>query len=157
MKKEKSVKEKRLSENNPERKKRNIEIACLRATGKSVLEIAQEIHVSKATISRALKDEDVKNILDETTKYYATFAPAIRQGFIELCVSPNPDVRQRAIAEYHKVMGMSSSQMSIFIQNMYAQQNNVVLPQHLQELLARGPGEVIDVTPHEDTTKTKAG
>lgn len=154
---EEKTKEKRLSEDNPERKKRNIEIACLRSTGKSVLEIAREINVSKATVSRALKDEEVKAILDETTKYYATFAPAIRQALIELCVSENPEVRQRAIAEWHKVMGMTSSQQSIFIQNMFAQQNNVVLPRHLQELLARGPGEPIDVTPHIDTTKIKAG
>jgi len=149
--------EKRLSKNNPKKKERNVEIACLRSTGKSLLEIAKEINVSKATVSRALKDSEVKEILEETTKYYATFAPMVREGFIELLASEVPEIRQKAIAEYHKVMGMSGSQISIFIQNMYAQQNNVVLPQHLQELLARGAGEVIDVTPYEDTTKTKEG
>jgi len=147
----------KLAKGNPKKKKRNATIAALRSTGKSLLEIAREIKVSKATVWRALQDSEVKEILEETTKYYATFAPLVREGFIDLLASDVPEVRQKAISEYHKVMGLSGSQVSIAVQNLYATQNNVVLPDHLQRLLAQGIGDVIDVTPYKDTTKAAPG
>jgi len=147
----------KLAQGNPKKIERKRTIAALRSKGKSMAEIAKAVNVAKSTVWQDLQDAEVKAILDETTKYYATFAPLVREEQIKLITHEDPGVKQKAISEYHKVMGLSGSQVSIAVQNLYATQNNVVLPDHLQRLLAQGMGDVIDVTPYEDTTKAAPG
>ena len=51
-------------------------------------------------------------------------------------------------------MGVVGAQAPVFIQNLYATQNNVTLTPQLQQLLTNAiPAEVIDVTPYEDTSR----
>ena len=145
----------KLSKGNPKRIERKATIRDLRLTGKSMSEIAGALHIAKSTVWKDLQDADVKQAIEDTVKYLSTFSPLVYEGHVELLASEVPEVRQKAIELWYKLMSMLGAQQSIYIQNMYASQTNIVLPAHLQQLLAQGPGEVIDVTPYKDTSKSK--
>ena len=147
----------KLAKGNPKRIERKATIRDLRLSGKSMADIATALHIAKSTVWKDLQDSDVKAAIEDTVKYLSTFSPLVYEGHVELLASNVPEVRQRAIELWYKLMSMLGAQQSIYIQNMYATQNNVILPEHMQRLLAQGPGEVINVTPYEDTSKTKRG
>jgi len=140
---------------NPARIDRQNRITELRLLGKSVADIAREIHMSKATVSRELKMEHVKDAIEDTVKYLSTFHSLVEQGHIELLTSDIPEVRQKAIDSWYKVMGVTGIQPPVIIQKMLAIQNNVILSPHVQRILSSTmPDDFIDVTPYEDTTKS---
>lgn len=142
------------AKNNPARVARKARVIGLRLRGKSVAEIAREIGMSKATVSRELSDKDAKEIIENQVRYLLQFADVATQGHIDLLVSDDPDVRHRAIELFYKVVGMFGAQTPVFIQNLYATQNNVTLTPELQRLLTQTfPQEIIDVTPYEDSSK----
>ena len=147
----------KLSADNPKRTERKITIRDLRLSGKSMSEIATELHIAKSTVWKELQDKDVKQAIEDTVKYLSVFSPVVYEGHVELLASIDPGIRLKAIELWYKLMSMLGAQQSIYIQNMYATQNNVVLPEHLQRLLAQGPGEAIDVIPYTDTSKVKKG
>jgi len=136
------------------KKKRQAQIVPLRLQGKSLYQIAQEIGSTKATVWKDLQDKDVKEKIDNAIKYYSMFAPVVQEGFAELLVDPEKDIRLKAIQEYHKVMGITGSQTSVFIQNILNIQGNVTLSPRMQSLLTQHP-DIIDVTPYNDTSKSQ--
>ena len=143
----------KLARDNPKRIERKATIRDLRLSGKSMSEIATALHIAKSTVWKDLQDADVKQAIEDTVKYLSVFSPVVYEGHVELLVSLDPGIRLKAIELWYKLMSMLGAQQSIYIQNMYATQNNVILPEHLQRLLAQGPGEPINVTPYKDTSK----
>ena len=143
----------KLAKNNPKRTERKATIRDLRLSGKSMSEIANDLHIAKSTVWKDLQDADVKQAIEDTVKYLSVFSPVVYEGHVELLASNDPGIRLKAIELWYKLMSMLGAQQSVYIGAIYATQNNVVLPEHLQRLLAQGQGEVIDVTPYEDTSK----
>ena len=149
--------EKQQNEDNPERIQRQLTIASLRLDGKSVAEIAREIGMSKATVSRELQKEHIKTAIEDTVSYLASFHPVVERGHVELLISDDPAVRQRAIDSWYKVMGAMGPQAPQYIQNILAVQGNVVMTPQLQKLITHAfSDDIIDVTPYEDTTRPKS-
>lgn len=66
-----------LTKDNPARMKRDVTIAAKRLEGQSVREIARAMDVSIATVSRALNDEEIKSVIDDTTRHVAKLAPRV--------------------------------------------------------------------------------
>lgn len=63
--------------NNPKRKQRDATMAQLRLEGKSVQDIAKICNVDKSTVSRALNDDEVKAVLESTTRHLARLTPRV--------------------------------------------------------------------------------
>lgn len=141
------------SKNNPPKDLQNLTIAALRAQGKSTREIAKKVHISHVQVANKLKDNDVKTKLEGFIKYYVSYGDEVKQKFMELVLSDNADVKQKAISEYHKVTGISPSHTpSIFIGNLYQDNRQQIISTDVLTLLGKHLGDkqdVIDVKPLE--------
>ena len=106
-------------------------IAQLRAAGKTCREIGKEVHLSHNRVAVLLKDEEIKKRIEGFHKYYITYDKEVQKGFMELCMSKEPGVRQKAISEYHSVMGITPSHTpSHFIQQIYVDNRQINVGDH---------------------------
>jgi len=136
---------KQLTKDNPARKERDRTIINLRLQGKTYREIEKEVGISKCVISATLNDEKAKELIDSTYRDYAKELPIIKEEFIALCHDDDKSVRQKALSEYHKIMGILPSHTSnIFIQNLNISQNNVISPDVLGIIQGIGSPQPID-------------
>ena len=133
------------------------ELAKLSAIGKSCKEISNEVHLEKSTIAKKLKDVDAKKILESFQKYYLTYAQDVKRGFMELVLSKDPAVRQKAISEYHSILGISPSHTpSIFINNLYQNNRQQIVAPEVTKLLGKHlKDNIMDVTPLKIESKGK--
>jgi hypothetical protein len=143
---------KRIKKSNPARSKRDQTIVGLRAQGKTTNEIAKTVGVTQGRISQILSDEDIKKELDNVHRMYASKAQEISTNFLDHCMDKeDKTLSLNAIKEYHKVMGISPSNVqTTFISNIY-QQNNVI-PQESLSMLKEFFGtdqNLIDLLPGE--------
>ena len=130
------------------------ELAKLSAIGKSCKKIADRIHLHKTTIAIKLKDVEAKSIIEGFQKYYLTYAEDVKRGFMELVLSDDPKVRQKATEEYHKVMGITTPHPGIYIQNLYQTQHNIISSPIVNQLLSKHMDpEVIDIEVIEDKSE----
>lgn len=153
MDKEKKGKGK-LSKTNPARQQRDTTIAEMRLQGKSIREIAKEIGLDKSQVCRVLNDKEVKEILDKVHRFYGGFAEDVGREFMGLCLlSSDPAIREKAIKEYHKIMGISPAHTpSIFIQNLYQDNRQQIISSDVLTLLGKhlsDPRDTIDMEPLE--------
>jgi len=119
--------------------------AALHIEGKSQREIAKELGVSQSTVCRMLSDSKAKAIIDRVHNRYISAAKGISKQFIKLCYSDSASIRVKAIAEYHRIIGITpSNKPSIFIDKLYNQTNNTVISQDVLELLKSKP-KTIDI------------
>lgn len=112
---------KRLSKNNPERLKRDNEIAELRLAGNSLREIGKQMDLSPPAVKQILSDDRVKAIIDRQLRIYTSHIPAIGKQLLKLAYSKNESVSLKAIKLIHQMLGMFPS----FAQTMFIDQLNV--------------------------------
>ena len=130
----KARKKNSLAKGTPKRISRDLHIAELRATGKSVLEIAKETSLSHQRVSQILSDKQIKEILEEAQRYYISKAPEIKENFIKLCMDENKKISLDAIKEWHKITGIAPSQIqSQFLQQIYVD-NRTISPETMSNL-----------------------
>lgn len=81
----------------------------------------------------------------------------VKKGFMELVLSDDPDVRQKAISEYHKVTGISPSHTpSIFIQNLYQDNRQQIISPDVLKLLGKHLQEnIVDMLLELDKMRPK--
>ena len=142
----------KLFKTNPARKQRDTTIAEMRLQGKSSREIAKEIGLDKSQVCRVLNDKEIKKILDEVHRFYGGFAEDVGREFMSLCLlSSDPAIREKAIKEYHKIMGIAPTHtQSIYIRNLYQDnRQQIVAPEVLSLLGKHLQDNIIDVTPLE--------
>ena len=129
-----------LTKDNPERIRRDLTITELRSQGKSVREIGQEVGISKQRVSQILNDKEIKEILDDTQRYYVSKAPEVKKEFIRLCLGAEKESdRVKAIGDYNKIIGITPMHtQSPFIQQIYVDNRTVTSDTHqgLADLLA---------------------
>lgn len=132
-------------------KVKNDTIAKLRAIGQSCREISKAVHLSHSQVAKKLKDPEIKKIIESFQRYYISYGEKVQKGFMELVLSKDPKVRQKAIEEYHSVIGISPSHTSsIFIKNLYQDNRQQILSPDVVELLGKHlQDNIIDVTPLE--------
>jgi len=140
----------------PVSKEKIDELAKLSAIGKSCKQISDKVHLHKTTIAKKIKLPEAKKIIEGFQSYYLTYAQDVKRGFMELCLSKDPKIKQKAISEYHSIMGISPTHApSQFLQQIYIDQRTIAPEAHkdLRELLAikkekdLKESEMIDVTP----------
>jgi DNA-binding CsgD family transcriptional regulator len=125
-----------MAKNKAKEKLQDFTIAKLRGEGKSTREIGQEIHLSHSEVAKRLKRDDVKARVEETIKYYISYADELRKGFIELCLSEDPKVRQAALSDYHKMIGiLPSHAQSYYIGAIYQDNRQQILSSDVLELV----------------------
>ena len=115
------------------------DIAVLSAIGKSCKQIADKVHLHKTTIAKKLKNTEARQIIEGFQKYYLAYAQDVKRGFMELVLSDDPVIRQKAISEYHSIMGISPTHTpSQFIQQIYVDQLTITpdVHQNMSEMLA---------------------
>ena len=127
----------------------NVTIADLRSQGLSCREISTHLDLSYRQIARRLQDSDVKEILENTVRFYALYAEEIGDSLIGLCGSEKEEIRLKAIDQYYKVLGINTSHAPIFIQNIYQDQRSIYYSPHIQNIIDKEcdnylEGEVIE-------------
>lgn len=93
------------------------------------------INIKRRQIATVLKDDIVKEILDQGLKYYALHFDDIQEEFIALCHHPDANIRSKAISEYHKVMGMNSPHAPVFIGKLMIDNRQQTLAPELLNVL----------------------
>lgn len=139
-----------MKKNNPPKDLQNLTIAALRSQGKSTREIAKKVHISHVQVANKLKDEDVKEKIEGFLKYYISYGDKVKKRFMELVLSDDVDVRQKAIVEYHKIMGISTPHAPQFILNLFQDQRIQILSPHVQQLLTDHFSQLVDGEVIED-------
>ena len=128
------------------------ELAKLSAIGKSCKKISDTVHLHKVTIAKKLKTPEAKRIIESFQQYYLMYAQDIKRGFMELCLSDNPVIREKAIDKYHTIMGITPSHtQSQFIQQIYIDNRQQLLSPIVQGILTEHLAKTItDVEVIED-------
>ena len=130
--------------NKAKKQQQNVTIAQLRATGKNCREIAKCVNLSHVQVSRRLKDSDVKDRIDGMLKYYVSYDKEVQAKFMSLVLSDIPDIRQKAITEYHKVMGITTPHPSISIERLYVDNRSINYQPHIQAMIDKEQGQVLE-------------
>lgn len=119
-------------------------IARLRAIGKNCREIGKEVNLSHVQVANRLKDSDVSKRINGIVKYYASFDKQVQAGFMALVLDIDKEVRQKAITEYHKVMGITTPHPSILIQKIYQDNRVINYSPHIQAIIEQQIDTAID-------------
>lgn len=124
---------KRVSKN-PSKVKRNYTIAEFRCQGLSCKEIGDKVGLTKGRISQILKDDEIKDLIDQTHRIYAAHAKGIAKEFLKLCYDKDKNIKLSAIKNYQKIMGF----LPAHLQNQFITQINIKnesdTPEEMQEL-----------------------
>ena len=124
---------------------RNMTIGELRGQGKSYKIIGKAVGLSKNQIGVILKDDKVKQRVEETQRYLASFLPVIRDEFMDLCLTGKDSIRLSAIKEYFASMGISPSHApSVFINKLYQDNRQQILSPHVQAIVDGHLDDVIE-------------
>ncbi len=130
--------------NKENKARQNKTIIALRAEGKSVREIGKEIDLHHSNVAKRLKDSDVSKRINGIVKYYASFDKQVQAGFMALVLDGDKEVRQKAITEYHKVMGITTPHPSILIQKIYQDNRVINYSPHIQAIIEQQIDTAID-------------
>jgi len=114
---------------------RDTRIAEMYLQGMSQYEIGQAIGIDRSQVSRVLSNEHAREIVQSSVRAMAAHAREVGLRLIELTRDKDKAVRQKAISEYNKVIGIAGAHASTVIQNIYIDQRVQLLqPQILSAL-----------------------
>lgn len=127
-----------MSKDNPERIGRDRTIVELRLQGKAMSEIAREMDCSKDTVSRVLRDKDMKAILEAGTQEIIASVPravANIQGFLK---DSDKQLKYKASKDILEMANIAPGKVqNNYIQTIYQQNNTqIVAPEVLKAMAA---------------------
>jgi DNA-binding transcriptional regulator LsrR (DeoR family) len=123
---------------------RDVAISQLHLSGKSQKEIAAEIGISNATVSRVLSKEHIKELVNKAVEAMILRAPEVVKRLFEHIQEDNASVSMKAISEYNKVIGISQPHASLVIQNMYVDARRQTLSAEMVQVLSPGLKQLTD-------------
>jgi len=141
-----------LTKDNPGRKKRDVTIANDRLAGMTYAQIAAKHGISKPTVHRALKDDEIKEIVETSTAVRITQLPRTDQVYQErLEDKERPDLQLKAAQDIRKAVGiLPSNVINQRITNVFNQQNNLITAQTMdlvKKILPGFKGEPKEINP----------
>jgi len=116
-----------LTPDNPARLRRDLDIASMRSSGQTLVEIGENVGISNQRVSQILNQDHIKKVLDTVYLKYVEAAPDLSVKFLALCNSDDASISLAAIKAWHKMLGLSPTPASsIFLQqiNMHIQEGN---------------------------------
>lgn len=112
--------------------------------GASQRAIAKDLGVHQSTISRALADDQCKELLDQAQRRYVAALPQVAERFLALCLDEDKSISTANLKELHKIVGIAPSHtQSVFIQQIY-NDNRQMLSEETSAILERlaGPAAI---------------
>lgn len=122
---------------------RNCTIAQMHLKGFNYTEIAKNVNVNKRQITNILSDKNIKEIVINTVKGYILNCGIVAQKLLDHIDDNDPQVSLKAIAEYNKIIGISSAHAPVIIQNMYVDNSHTVISDSVLQIL-HGSGDQDD-------------
>ncbi len=128
-----------LDKTNPKRIARDCSMAEKRAEGKSYSQLAKEFGISKSRVGQILRQDEIKEILDETTKQLVSLVPLAMENVIRTLLDKNEKaLAYKASTDLLKTIGVAPSHVNNpIINKYYTQENNVVLSDGVAKLLSK--------------------
>lgn len=138
---------KALAKSNPQRVIRDNLIKEKRLAGETYAKIAKDLDISKGTVQYVLNDEEIKDVLETSTKRLVSLIPLADDNYRKALLSDNEKIRLDASRDLHKTVGIQPSHaVNMFFTNIYNQVNTVLHPDVARAL----SGGISDITGSND-------
>ncbi len=121
---------------------RNYAIANDRTSGMTYAELSKKYGVTKTQIGRILKDDEIREILDQAATEMISLLPKAWDVHNKMLSDPNEKALALRAAENILKIGaiMPSNVVNQRITNIFAQQNNIITPETLEFVRRMLPG-----------------
>ncbi len=138
------------------RVRRNLKIARMLMDGMAIEEVADIMHLSRATVYRAMRtDEGVRHLVDATARSMASMLPQVKRNYEDFLTGEDKKLRLEASRDVLRNVSISPTANTNTTINNIVQNNTIVADSRAMEVLrnALRPRTMIDITPKPDQRK----